>query len=66
MLFTFFDAPPTRDECKLEVPCHGMRDPVGSEFLMKIVATGDGVKEPARIQIRFGFRDETFFMSQES
>lgn len=66
MLFRFFDAPPARDECKLEVPCYGMTDPVGSEFLMKVVATGDGVKEPARIEIRFGFLDENFFMSQES
>ena len=61
-LFELFDAPPFHNACILHVACEDENPGVGEEFRVKIRATGRDVGDPARIQIRFGFRNEQFFM----
>lgn len=63
-LFEFFDAPPFHNECLLHVACEVANPGTGEEFLMKVRVTGRTVSEPARIMLRFGFRDDEFFMRQ--
>lgn len=55
---------PHHDECLLLLRCNLQQPCVGTEFLMKVWATGRDMMDPARIVIRFGIRDNSFFMEE--